>query len=165
MNNRKINVIPSHIVQIDPKTIDTVIRSKIELFGINEDPSIHDSLEDLCREALSKDGGLDTFLEERCAERASALAGEALVKLLSSIMHARRPKLAAWQIAFAAGLDLTENKTGPQCAAMSGMTKQAWFQGVDKIRKQLGINYLTPHTRDNQARAEMSKAYKRKGKA
>lgn len=123
------------------------------------DLDAYDDAESLCREALASKGGVHAFLEERCAERANALVGEALLKVLSVIMHARRPKLAAWQLAFAAGLDLTESKTGPECAAMFGISKQAWFSGVKKIRKELGINYLTPHTRDAQAKGNMRQAY------
>ena len=160
MSNRKDHILPEHLI---PTELDRNIAQTVDV-GIMADLDAIDDLNALAREAIAN-GGIETFIEQNVAQRAVALRCEAIMSVLSSIMHARRPKLAAWQIAFAAGLDLTENKTGPQCAAMFGMTKQAWFQGVDKIRKQLGINYLTPHTRDNQARAEMSKAYKRKGRA
>jgi hypothetical protein len=79
---------------------------------------------------------------------------------LDEVLHtvsldANHIKLKVYQLAFVSGLDIILNLSGPAIAESLGISKQAFFQGVEALRDRLGGRAKAPNMRDQEARANM----------
>ena len=67
-----------------------------------------------------------------------------------------------WVLCFTAGMDLTLGVSGPEIASRLGISKQAFFQDVERFSARLGRRILRLNMRDDTARENMRKRNYRK---
>ena len=121
-----------------------------------------DEAEDLVRERLAQGQPLAPLILSLARRWLERDREEILVKLLSLILSSKKPGLRAAQVAFAVGLYVTAEKSGTELAREFGISKEAWQQGVERVREELGLRQ-TRTMRDPAARATMrSSNYRRR---
>lgn len=114
-----------------------------------------DSLESHVQEALDKGERMEPILRSWLARESYELKREGLMAALSQIITSKRPDAAAWQLAFAAGLHVSLGLSGPEIAERLGITKQAFFQGVERFRRQFFGGLINLTQRSAEARQKM----------
>jgi hypothetical protein len=114
-----------------------------------------DSIDDHIREELAKKGTAENFIRKLIAFELQKIRSETVVALLSQIITANDSGLAAVQLCFAAGMMLTADKSGTDYASEYGISKQAFEQGVEHYRAELGLGQ-TRVMRNKEARDRMS---------
>lgn len=122
-----------------------------------------DTLADQIREAIARDLPLEPIINAALEETAMQLRAEGMDAVLSILLGAANPRLAAAQLAFAGGLHAQIGESGPQIAKRFGITKQAFQQGVEEFRKRLGLR-KTRTMRSDEARARMASSNYRQRK-
>jgi len=114
-----------------------------------------DGLRERLLEVLeSPEGRIDVVIEEWLRGQEPAICAEVCNRLLGYIITARKPRLAAYQLCFAAGLDLTLGLDMAKVARRCSVTKQAMQQGVDRFAKELGLR-KTRSMREEESRETM----------
>lgn len=83
------------------------------------------------------------------------LASQRMAFALAMVMDAKKPRMAIHQIICAAGLALEYGKTEQDYAKSYGVSKQAFQQGVERMRDKLGLR-KTRAGRSDEAKAKMS---------
>lgn len=96
-----------------------------------------DALEDECREALLRPGGVARLIEARLEAERSVIRAEAISGFLGEIMQSRNKELTFFQISFACNLLI--GMTMAAAAREFGISKQAMEQGVESHRQRLGL--------------------------
>lgn len=124
------------------------------------DPTSLDTLEDTILEEVRAGRPIAPILDRwrRSAEMDLKLEGfrTCLDEVLHSVnLDAAHIKLKVYQLAFVSGLDIILNLSGPAIAESLGISKQAFFQGVETLRDRLGGRAKSPNMRDQEARANM----------
>ncbi len=116
-----------------------------------------DAIEARVLEILDTPGAtLEPFLRALAAALSHTARAEGFNLALAHIIGARKPRLKAYQMAFAGGLAVTQGWSGEQIANKFGRRKQAFYQGVQQARHELGIDHLPmPNRRDPEARQKM----------
>jgi len=127
------------------------------------DASSLDTPEDLLKEAILEKQPIGPIIDGLVAERMESERSEIVTNIIAIIIKSSNKGLAAMQLAFAAGLLITADKTGPAIAKEWGISKQAFFAGVERMRQELGLKQ-TRTMRDAAARQNMSKRNYRKPK-
>ena len=126
------------------------------------DSSSIDSLRDAALEAL-KDGTIDALFAAYSSRQRMKWMIEGMNVTLIEIMESPNPKAAVKQLAFVGGLNISLGKSGPQLAKECGMSKQAFFQAVERL-KQKPPGIKRPNERTEEAKQNMSKRNSRRGK-
>lgn len=126
------------------------------------DPTSLDTLEDNARESLANGGSIKQIFEAWNRDALRAAMSEGIRAALSEILDSKKPQLAAAQLGFSVGLDAIMGWTGPQMAKRFGISKQAFFQGVDVFRERYGCGLKRINGRSQAARTNMSKRNYRK---
>jgi hypothetical protein len=116
-----------------------------------------DSLWDCLVERAATGLGVEPVLEEWFRERKVEACCDVIARVLEFIITSDRPKWVAYQLAVACGMDITMGLSGPAIAGLFGDSKQAFFQGVERLRDELGLR-KTVSMRDEEARGNMRKA-------
>lgn len=96
-----------------------------------------DAIEDECREALLRPGGIRQLLEEKLEAEREVIRSEAISAFLGEVMQSRNKELTFFQIAFACNLLI--GMTMASAAREFGVSKQAMEQGVESHRQRLGL--------------------------
>ncbi|HWN09736.1 MAG TPA: hypothetical protein VNO50_10795 [Pyrinomonadaceae bacterium] len=122
-----------------------------------------DSLEDQVREHMAAGKPVSDLVKRLARLWMCKEKEEIISKLLSVIIQSKKPGLAATQLAFAAGLYVTASVTGPELAKKHGISKEAFQQGVERLREELGLRQ-TRTMRDQKARDTMRQTNYRPGK-
>lgn len=132
----------------------------IAIESFNYDPL--DQLEDEVRERIRLGQPLGPYMEGVAREFMEREREEILVKVISLIVGCKKPGLRAVQIAFAAGLYFTSEISGSELAKQFGISKEAFQQGVEKVRSELGLRQ-TRTMRGAAARDAMRRSNYRRG--
>jgi len=124
------------------------------------DPATLDTLEDIVVEEVRAGRPIAPILDRWRHGAEMDLKLEGFRTCLDEILHcvhldAAHIKLKVYQLAFVSGLDIILNLSGPAIAENLGISKQAFFQGVESLRERLGGRAKAPNMRDKEARANM----------
>jgi len=123
------------------------------------DPTSIDTLADLCTEALQHGQPLEPILDAHLAQRLYDERREHLAEgisiALAEIISAPNIQKTAAALCFAANLDLGAGQNGRKLAAANGVSKQDFFQEVERIQKRFGGRLKRLSQRDEEARANM----------
>jgi hypothetical protein len=130
------------------------------------DPTSLDTLSDLCREELRLGRSIEAILQAHLSawlemQRREWIC-EGLKTALAEILSSQNPKKSACALCFVSGMDLTLGKSGPQLAKEFGVSKQDFFQEVERIQQRFGGRLVRVNMRDKEAREKMSKRNYRK---
>lgn len=125
------------------------------------DPASIDTLEDAIIEELRAGNSIAPILERWCLLSEMDNKLEGFRTCMDEILHtvnldAGHIKLKVYQLAFVCGLDIILNLSGPAIAESLGISKQAFFQGVEALRDRFGGRAKAPNMRDEDARSNMS---------
>lgn len=123
------------------------------------DPTSLDTLSDLCAEALRAGQPIEPILDAHLAQRLHDERREHLAEgisiALAEIIGSPNIAKTAAAFCFVAGLDLGAGQSGPQLAEAHGVSKQDFFQEVNRIHARFGGRLKRLNQRDEEARANM----------
>lgn len=119
-----------------------------------------DSIDDTVKEEIRCGRSVKNLVLAAANALRSDLAAIMLARCLPMILEAPSAKLCALQIMHACGMG---RESGPSIAKRFHVRKQDFYQGVEKIKQELGLR-KTSNMRSDDAREKMSKRNQRNTK-
>ncbi len=114
-----------------------------------------DSLSEQAAEIVEAGGNLKAFLEAYLTLRKYEFRCEGMMAVLAEILERPDYQRAAVELAFATGLNVTLGLSGPELAKHFKVTKEALFQGIERVRRKFGGALMCGNQRDGAAREKM----------
>lgn len=121
-----------------------------------------DELEDRIRETLEEGGSVRDAVGKLIDAEANERVNEAIAGVISYIVDAKKPELAAEHLAWISGMRLREGTSAIELARKHGISKQAFSQGAIKLAKALGLKPARAMWREKSKALIRSRHYKRR---